>query len=42
MATRAYRAGVDVRVVLNKAFPVAGEDNQSVYDELTRGRVKVT
>lgn len=35
------RAGVDVRVVLNKSFPVAGQDNQAVYDELTRGRVKV-
>jgi cardiolipin synthase len=35
------RAGVDVRVVLNKTFPVAGQDNQAVYDELVRGRVKV-
>ncbi len=35
------RAGVDVRVVLNKTFPVTGQDNQAVFDELTRGRVKV-
>jgi phosphatidylserine/phosphatidylglycerophosphate/cardiolipin synthase-like enzyme len=35
------RAGVEVRVVLNKSFPGNSSDMQPVYDRLAAGRVKV-
>jgi phosphatidylserine/phosphatidylglycerophosphate/cardiolipin synthase-like enzyme len=35
------RAGVDVRVVLNKTFPDGSSDMQTTFDRLAAGRVKV-
>ncbi len=36
-----HKAGVDVKVVLNKTFPSAGTDNTSVYNQLVAAKVPV-
>jgi phosphatidylserine/phosphatidylglycerophosphate/cardiolipin synthase-like enzyme len=36
-----HKAGVEVKVVLNKTFPSAGTDNTSVYNQLVAAKVPV-